>query len=117
MQLSSSLTGDGESVMSTAGGGGGGGMKNLSSSTSLLHWGGDLHLSVASSVLVGTSVLLWAGVAPMSLAMSATDMLLLPDNCHSYNSSSASVSSVISSRGGIGVVGLFHNSSFAITIE
>ena len=103
--------------MSTAGGGGDGGMKNLSSSASLLHWSGDLFLSLASSVLVGTSVLLWAGVAPMSFAMSSTDMLLLPVNSHSCNSSSSSVSSTISSRGGIGVGGLFCNRLFSITIE
>ena len=103
--------------MSAVGGGGGGGMKNLSSSASLLHWGGDLLLSFASSVLVGTSVLLWAGIAPMSLAMSSTYMLLLPVDCHSSNSSSSSVSSSISSRGGIGVGGLFCNRLFSITIE
>ena len=103
--------------MRTAGGGGGGGIKNLSSSASLLHWGGDLLLSLASSGLVGTSVLLWAGVAPMSLAMSSTDMLLLPVNSHSYKSSSSSVSSSISSRGGIGVGGLFCNRLFSISIE
>ena len=78
--------------MSTAGGGGGRGMQKLSSSASLLHWGGDLLLSLASSVLVGTSVLLWAGVATMSVAMSFTDMLLLPVNSHSSRSSSSSVS-------------------------
>ena len=103
--------------MSTAGGGGGGGIKHLSSAASLLHWGGDFPLSLASSVLVGTSVLLWAGVAPMSLAMSSTDMLLLPVNSHSSNSSSSSVSSSISSRGGIGVAGLFCNRLFSTTIE
>ena len=103
--------------MTTAGGGGGGGMKNLSSSASLLHWGGDLLRSLASSVLDGTSVLLWADVAPMSLAMSSTDMLLLPVDYHSSNSSSSSVSSSISSRGGIGVGGLFCNGLFSITIE
>ena len=103
--------------MSTAGGGGGGGTKNLSSSASLLHWGGDLLLSLASSVLVGTSVLLWAGVAPISRAMSSTDMLLLPVDSHSCNSSSSSVSSSISSRGGIGVGGLFCNRLFSTTIE
>ena len=91
--------------MSTAGGGGGGGMKNFSSSASLLHWGGDLLLSLPSPVLVGTSVLLGAGVAPMSLAMSSTDMLDLPVNSHSSNSSLSSVSSSISSRGGIGLGG------------
>ena len=103
--------------MSTAGRGGGGGMENLSSSASLLYWGSDLLLSLASSVLVGTSVLLWAGVAPMSLAMSPTDMLLLPVNYHSSNSSSSSVSSSISSRGGIGVGGLFCNRLCSTTIE
>ena len=103
--------------MSAAGGGGGGGMKNLSSSATLLHWGGDLLLSWTSSVLVGTSVLLWAGVAPMSLAMSSTDMLLLPGDSHSSNSSSSSVSSSLSSSGGIGVGGLFRNRLFSITIE
>ena len=117
VQYSWSLTGDGESVMSTAGGGGGGGMKNLSCSASLLHWGGNLLLSLASSVLVGTSVLLWAGVAPISLSMSSTDMLLLPVDSHSSNSSSSSVSSSISSRGGIGVAGLFCKRLFSITIE
>ena len=111
------MTGDGESVMSTAGGGGGGGMKNLSSSASLLHSQGDLLLSLPSLVLVGISVLLWAGVAPISLAMSSTDMLLLPVDSHSCNSSSSSVSSSISSRGGIGVGGLFCNRLFSITIE
>ena len=109
VQYAWSLTGDGESVMSTGGGGGGGGMKNLSSSASLLHWGGGLLLSLASSVLVGTSVLLWAGVAPISLAMSSTDMLLLPVNSHCSNSSSSSVFSSISSRGGIGIGGLLCN--------
>ena len=103
--------------MSTAGGGGGGGMKNLSSSASLLHWGGDLLLSLPSSVLVGISVLVWAGVAAMSLAMSSTDMLLVPDNSHSSNSSSASVSSSISSRWGIGAEGLFCKLLFPIPIE
>ena len=103
--------------MSTAGGEGGGGMKNLSSSASLLHWGGDLLRSLASSGLVGTSVLSWAGVAPISLAMSSTDMLLLPVDSHSCNSSSSSVSSAISSRGGMGVGDLFCNRLFSITIE
>ena len=103
--------------MRTPGGGGSGGMKNLSSSGSLLHWGGDLLLSLASSVLVGILVLLWAGVAPISLAMSSTDMLLIPVNCHSAKSSSSSVSSSISSRGGIGVAGLFCNRLFSMTIE
>ena len=117
VQYSCSLTGDGESVMSTAGGGGGGGMKNLSSSSSLLHWGGDLLLSLASSVLVGTSVLLWAGVAPMTLSMSSTDMLLLLVDSHSSNSSSCSVSSSNSARGGIGVGGLFCNRLLSITIQ
>ena len=116
LQYSWSLTGDGESVMTTAGGGGGGGMKNLSSSASLLHWGGDLLLSLASSVLVGTLVLLWAGVAPMSLAMSYTDMLLLSVNSHFFNSSSSSVSSSSSARGGSGVDGMFCNLVFSITI-
>ena len=103
--------------MSTAGGGGGGGMKNSSSSASLLHWGGDLLLSLASSVLDGTSVLLWAGVVPMSFAMSSPDMLLLPVNSHSANSSSSSVYSSISSRGGIGVGGRLCNRLFSTTIE
>ena len=103
--------------MSTAGGGGGGGMKNLSSSASLLHWGRDLLLSLASSVLVGTSVLLLPDVAPISLAMSSTDMLLLPVYCHSSNSSSSSISSSISSREGIGVRDLFYNKLFSITME
>ena len=117
VQHSWSLTGDGESVMSTAGGGGGGDMKNLLSLASLLHWGGDLLLSLASSVLVGTSVLLWAGLPPMSLAMSSTDMLLHPVNSHSSNSSSSSISSSISSRGGIVVGGLFCSRLFSTTIE
>ena len=112
-----SLTGDGESVMSTAGGGRGGGKRNLSSSGSLPHWGGDLLLALASSVFVGTSVRLWAGVAPMSLPMSSTDMLLLPFNSHSFNCSSSSVCSSISSRGGIGVGGPCCNGLFSITIE
>ena len=103
-------------MMSTAEGGGGGGMKNLSSSASLLHWSGDLRLFLASSVLVGTSVLLLAGVPPMSLAMSSTDMRLLPVNSHSSNFSSSSVSSSISCKGGIGVAGLFRNLLFSITI-
>ena len=102
--------------MSTAGGGGGGGMKNLSSSASLLHWSGDLLLSLASSVLVGTSVLLWAGIAPMSLAMSSIDMVLLPVNSHSSDSASSADSCSISSRGGIGVGSLFCNLLFSITI-
>ena len=92
-------------------------MKNLSSSASLLHWDGDLLLSLASSVLVSTSVLLWAAVAPMSLAMSSTDMLLLPVDSHSSNSSSCSVSSSMSSSGGVGVGGLFGNRLCSITIE
>ena len=103
--------------MSTAGVGGGGGMENLSSSASVLHCGADSLLALASSVLVVTSVLLWAGVAPMSLAMSSTDMLLVPVNSHSYNSSSSSVSSSMSSIGGIGVAALFCNRLFSITIE
>ena len=117
VQYSRLLTGDGESVMSTARVGGDGGLKNLSSSASLLHWGGDLLLSLASSVLVGTSVLLWADVAPMSLAMSSTDMLLVPVNSHSSNPSSASVSSSISSRGGIGVGGLFVTGYFLLQLS
>ena len=103
--------------MSTAVGGGGGGMKNVTSSASLLHWGGDLLLSLASSVLVGTSVHLWAGVAPMSLAMSSTDMLPLPVDSHSSNSASSSVSSSICSRGEVSVRGMFCNRLFSITIE
>ena len=99
--------------MSTAGGGGGVGIKNLSSSASLLYWGGDLLLFLASSVLVWTSVLLWAGVAPMS----STDMLPRPVISHPSNSSSSSVSASISPRGGIGVGGLFCNRLFCITIE
>ena len=92
-------------------------MKNLSFSAFLLYWGGDLLLSLAGSLLVGTSVLLWAGVGAMSLAISSTDILLLAVDCHSSNSSSSSVSSAISSRGGIGVGGLFGNKLFSITIE
>ena len=103
-------------MMSNAGRGGGGGKKILSSCASLLHWGGDLLLYLASSVLVGTSVHLWTGVAPMSLVISSTDMLLLPVNSDSLNSSSSTVSSSIASRGGIGIVGQFCNSLFAITI-
>ena len=102
--------------MRTARGGGGGGMMNSSSSGSLLHWGGDLFLSLASSVLFGTSVLLWAGVASMSRAMSSPDMLLLTVNSHASNSSPSSVSSSISTRGGIGVAGLFCHRLFSIAI-
>ena len=74
-------------MISTAGGGGVAGNKNFSHAASLLHWGGDLLLSLASSVKVGTSVLWWAGVTPMSLAISCTDILLLPGNSHSCNTS------------------------------
>ena len=81
-------------------------MKNLLSCATLLHYGGDLLLSFASAVLVGTSVLLWAGVAPMSLTISSTDMLLLLVNSHCSHSCSSSICSSIPPRAGIGVVGL-----------
>ena len=57
--------------MSTVGEAGVVGKKKLSSSASLLHWGGDVLLSCASSVLVATSVFSSTGVAAMSLAMAS----------------------------------------------
>ena len=84
--------------------------------SSSLHWGADLLLSFLSSVLGVTSVLLWAGVAPMSLAMSSTHILLLPVHSYSCNSCSSSISASISWRGGVGVVALFCNVSFSVPI-
>ena len=85
VQYSGSLPDKVECVISTASGVGVAGNKTLSFAASLLHWGGDLLLSLASSVIVGTSVLWWAGVTPISLAISSIDILLLSGNSHSSN--------------------------------